>query len=310
MILAISMNPALDKVYSVDDFQVGKVFRPRAMTATAGGKGLNVARVARQLGEEVMVSGVIGGNVDKFVQKELIKQELDNQFVTIQGESRICINVVDEKNRTFTEILEPGPIVTDEEREKFLTRYTQLLEQCPVVTASGSLPKGLLPDFYAILIRLAKQQGKKFILDTSGDYFMEGMKEMPYMIKPNLDELTFFLGRKPQNADDYIEAVLAFKDQGIEVPIISLGKDGCVAALEDGVYQFTTPDIKVVNTVGSGDSFVAGCAVGICRGLTAKDTIKLGMACATANTQFFKTGWITKDMVNHFLSVIEFVKLT
>jgi tagatose 6-phosphate kinase len=160
MILAINMNPAIDKVYAVDDFQVGKVFRPRAMTATAGGKGLNVARVAHLLGEKVMVTGLVGGSTGRQIEESVKEQGMDSRFITIQGESRICINVTDEKNITSTEILEPGPVVTLEEGERFLGRYQELLQECSVVTASGSLPKGMPRDLYATLIRMAGESGK------------------------------------------------------------------------------------------------------------------------------------------------------
>ena len=352
MILAINMNPAIDKVYAVDDYRVGKVFRPRAMTATAGGKGLNVARVAHLLGEQVTVTGMIGGSTGRRIEEEVRKAGLDSRFVPIGGESRICINVMDEKNSTSTEILEPGPVVTAQESEAFLVRYGELLEECDVVTASGSLPKGLPADFYAMLIRLAKKKGKKFILDTSGEFFRKGIMEKPYMIKPNMDELTGIgiqpagIGIKPvgigveptgtevhlpgngprktgnvtqkgktdnENGEmrmgDCMEAVRSFRAMGIGLPVVSLGKHGCIAALEDGVYHFTTPDVRVVNTVGSGDSFVAGCAVGLSRGLRPGEIIRLGMACGTANTQFFKTGWIEKDMVEKFLQTVGCTKI-
>lgn len=310
MILAINMNPAIDKVYAVDDFQVGKVFRPRAMTATAGGKGLNVARVAHLLGEKVMVTGLVGGSTGRQIEESVKEQGMDSRFITIQGESRICINVTDEKNITSTEILEPGPVVTLEEGERFLGRYQELLQECSVVTASGSLPKGMPKDLYATLIRMAGESGKKFILDTSGEYFLEGIKQKPYMIKPNADELTSVMKRKPKNMSDYVDALRKFRELGVQMPVISLGKQGCMAALEDGIYHFTTPEIKVVNTVGSGDSFVAGCAAGLHRGMQPVEIIRLGMACGTANTQFFKTGWVTVDKVNTFLSMIKYEKLS
>lgn len=309
MILAVNMNPAIDKVYSVDGYQVGKVFRPRDMTATAGGKGSNVARVAHQLGEKVCITGMIGGSTGKQIEEEIISQGVESGFSYIQQESRICINVTDEKNNTSTEILEPGPIVTAKESKLFLNRYQELLEECKVVTASGSLPEGVPVDMYATLIRMAREKGIPFILDTSGDYLKEGIKAKPYMIKPNMDELTGLLNRKPKGMNDCIEAVRFLQSQGIQLPVVSLGKRGCIAALEDGIYHYTTPNIEVVNTVGSGDSFVAGCAVGLSRSLSPSDIIRLGMACGTANTQFFKTGWVTSEMVDHFLPLVDCSKL-
>ena len=108
---------------------------------------------------------------------------------------------------------------------------------------------------------------------------------------------------------DYGAALLKLKEQGIELPIITLGKDGCIAALEDGIYRFFAPAIKVLNTVGSGDSFVAGCAVSLCRGKGAMEVVKMGMACGMANTQFFQTGMVTVELVDKFFNMIEIEKL-
>ena len=319
MILAVNMNPAMDKVYAVDDFQAGKVFRPRDMTATAGGKGLNVARVAHLLGEKVIATGLIGGSTGRQIEEEVRNGGMDSRFVPIQGESRICINIMDHRNSTSTEVLEPGPVATEEDAGAFLSRYQELLGECSVVTASGSLPKGLPADFYFTLIRLAKEKGKRFLLDTSGAFFREGIKARPFLIKPNRDELTALQNAETGSRqtseksemvrEDIVKAVQAFQARGIGLPVVSLGRKGCIAALEDGVYHFTTPAVDTVNTVGSGDSFVAGCAVALSRGECSRDVIRLGMACGTANTQFFKTGWIEKDMVEKFLPGIGCVKI-
>ncbi|HBG75381.1 1-phosphofructokinase family hexose kinase [Eubacteriales bacterium mix99] len=319
MILAVNMNPAMDKVYAVDDFQAGKVFRPRDMTATAGGKGLNVARVAHLLGEKVIATGLIGGSTGRQIEEEVRNGGMDSRFVPIRGESRICINIMDHRNGTSTEVLEPGPMATEGDARVFLSRYQELLEECSVVTASGSLPKGLPVDFYSTLIRLAKEKGKRFLLDTSGTFFQEGIKARPFLIKPNRDELTALQLAEPgsrrtgekaeMGRKDIVKAVQAFQARGIELPVVSLGKQGCIAALEDGVYHFTTPAVDIVNTVGSGDSFIAGCAVALNRGARFREAIRFGMACGTANTQFFKTGWIEKEMVESFLPMIDCIKI-
>lgn len=308
MILAITMNPAIDKVYAIDDFEINRVFRPKAMTATAGGKGLNVARVAHILGEPVMATGFLGGSTGQFIHKQIEEMGLIDRFVSIQGETRICINIMDEKNTTSTEVLEPGPTISQEECDLFLEQYEKMLDSCDVVTASGSLPKGVAVDFYNMLIGIAKEQGKKFILDTSGDYFKHGIQAKPYMIKPNKEEFEKAMGSL-RTLNDYDVALMKLKEQGIELPVITLGKDGCIAALEDGIYRFFAPSIKVLNTVGSGDSFVAGCAVSLCRGKGAMEVVKMGMACGMANTQFFQTGMVSVELVDKFFNMIEIEKL-
>ena len=266
MILTITANPSLDRVYAIDDFQVNKIFRPKAMTATAGGKGLNVSRVASILGAAVTATGFIGGTVGSLVSADMQLHRIVDRFVRISGATRMCITVMDEKNTTSTEILESGPVITADEMEVFLRTYDELLDACETVVGSGSLPRGLPADFYAELIRRAKARQRRFILDTSGAHFTQGMKETPYMVKPNQEELEAVVGSDLFELKDCVGAVMALKENGIELPVLTLGKRGCLAALSDGVYHFCAPPIPVVNTVGSGDSFVAGVAVALCQG--------------------------------------------
>ncbi|NLO82287.1 MAG: 1-phosphofructokinase family hexose kinase [Clostridiales bacterium] len=305
MILAIAMNPAIDKVYAVDDFTVNKIFRAKSMAATAGGKGLNVARVARTLGETVMVSGFVGGSAGQFINNQLRKIGIISEFVQVDGETRTCINILDEKNGTSTEVLEPGPIIAPDEYRNFLQRFEGLLDDCDVITASGSLPQGVPASSYRELISIARTKGKKFILDTSGEYLREGIKEGPFMVKPNQHELSQVMGYNISSRDDCIRALKQLKKAGVCLPVATLGDKGCVAALHDGIYHFYSPPIKVVSPVGSGDAFVAGCAVALSRGREPVDVIKLGMACGMANTQFFETGMVSNELVDRFLKSIQ-----
>jgi len=309
MILTVTLNPSLDKVYIVDDFEVGKVFRPKHMTATAGGKGVNVSRVAALLGAPVAATGLIGGSTGNMIARDVASRGILDRFVRIAGETRTCINVVDQKHATSTEILEPGPVVTEGEIQAFLRTYDELLDECDIVVASGSLPKGLPMDFYCELLRKARRKGKRFILDTSGAFLKEAIKETPFMIKPNKEELSQVWGETTQDVLSCASVLRSFREQGIHLPVLTMGKDGCLAALSDGVYRFSAPPIEVVNTVGSGDSFVAGVAVALSRGLEEVDAITLGMACGMANTQFLETGMISRELVDEFRSTVTFEKI-
>ncbi len=299
-ILAVNLNAAIDKVYAVDDFKVGGVFRPRDMTATAGGKGLNVARVSHLLGESVVATGFLGGGNGQFIAQKIRESGISAEFMQISGESRICIAVMDQKNNNSTEVLEAGPTITPSECENFIKHYRQLLSDCTVVTASGSLPKGVPPNFYRKLIVEAKNQNIPFILDTSGAALAEGIGGMPYMIKPNQEEAGKHLSLDFVTLKDQAAAIQQLRQKGIELPCITLGKNGCIAGLAAGVYHFYGPAIEVLNTVGSGDSFVAGCAVGIARNMPPVETIRLGMASGMANTQFLRQEWFHWNWLNSF----------
>lgn len=309
MILSIALNPAIDKVYEVDDFCVGQVFRPKAMTSTAGGKGLNVARVARLLGEVVTVTGFVGGNNGRYILQRIQAEGIDNRFLEIGKETRICIAVMDRNRNTSTEVLEPGPFIESSETEAFISLYEELVSKAELITASGSLPAGLPKDIYKTLVVIAKNHQKKFILDTSGQSLKSSIGSLPYMVKPNLDEMESLLGEKIPDIKKQAIAVANLKKSGICLPCLSLGKDGCLAALEDGVYKFGGPKVKVLNTVGSGDAFVAGCAVALRRGADRADVIKMGMACGVANTQFFETGMVSKELVDNFFKEIKLEKI-
>ncbi len=305
-ILAVNLNAAIDKVYAVDDFKVGGVFRPRDMTATAGGKGLNVARVSNLLGESVVATGFLGGGNGQFIAEKVRESGISAEFMQISGESRICIAVMDQKNNTSTEVLEAGPTITPSECENFIKHYRQLLSDCTVVTASGSLPKGVPSNFYLKLIVEAKNQNIPFILDTSGAALTEGIGGVPYMIKPNQEEAGKHLSLDLVTLEDQAAAIQQLRKKGIELPCITLGKNGCIAGLAAGVYHFYGPAIEVLNTVGSGDSFVAGCAVGIARNMPPVETIRLGMTSGMANTQFFETGMVSLELVEQFLKQIKY----
>jgi tagatose 6-phosphate kinase len=305
-ILAVNLNAAIDKVYAVDDFKVGGVFRPREMTATAGGKGLNVARVCHLLGETVVATGFLGGGSGRIIARKVRESGIGAAFTRINGESRICIAVMDPKNHTSTEVLEAGPTITPFECETFINHYRGLLEDCQVVTASGSLPQGAPSDFYRKLIAEAKTQNIPFILDTSGAALPEGIGGLPYMIKPNREEVGKLLSLDPDTLEAQAAAVWQLRQKGIELPCITLGKDGCVVGLAEGVYHLYGPALEVLNTVGSGDSFVAGCAAGIARNLPPVEIIRLGMACGMANTQFLETGMISPELVERFLPQIHY----
>ena len=309
MILTITLNPAIDKVYEIEDFCVGRVFRPKAMTGTAGGKGLNVARVARLLGEAVTATGFVGGNNGRFIIREIQGQGIENHFLEIGKETRICIAVMDSNNNTSTEILEPGPFIEPSEAGAFISLFNELASKAEVITASGSLPVGLPKDTYKTLVKIAKNQQKKFILDTSGRSLESSIGSLPYMVKPNLDEMESLLGEKIPDIKRQAIVVADLKKMGICLPCLSLGKDGCLVALEDGVYHFIGPEIQVINTVGSGDAFVAGCAVALQRGWGPIDVIKMGMACGIANTQFFETGMVSKELVEKFYQQINYEKI-
>lgn len=307
MILAVNLNPAIDKIYFVQDFKLGAVHRPTHLINSPGGKGSNVARVAKQLGAQVMITGFIGGATGQFIESELAKIGIEPAFLKIEGESRICINITDEQAVQCTEVLEPGPTLTMDDEVRFLEHLGTLMPKVDVVTLSGSLPVGISKDFYAKMIQVVHAHHKKVLLDTSGEALIQAYGQKPDLLKPNQDEIAQLMTHLNGKQEHQMEQESSLSGiltrllaDGIQTPIVTLGKEGALAILEDGVYQFILPPISVVNTVGSGDAFLAGCAVAMDGQKSPLEIVKLGMACGAANTQFSQTGYVTAELVNAF----------
>lgn len=308
MILTVTANAAIDKRYVVEGFGVGNVNRVKSCSASAGGKGINVARVGSIVGEQMIATGFLGGHAGKFISEHVEELGIRSEFLWCNGESRTCINIWDEVAKKQTEFLEPGFSVTEEDCDGLIHKFTELLEQVEVVTISGSAPKGASPKLYKRMIRIAREKGKKVILDTSGVFLESCLVEMPTMIKPNIDEIRALTGRPMNTRESMIKAARDLHDDGVEIVVISLGGDGSLVSCSEGVFDVKVPKIDAVNTVGCGDSMIAGFAVGMARNLSMEETIRLASAVSAANAMRMETGFIVKEDMEKLLPQVKITR--
>lgn len=290
MITTVTLNVAVDKAYVIDEFRQGEVMRVQKCTNTAGGKGLNVAKVAKQCGEKVLATGFVGGHSGAYIEQMLEEQHVENDFVHIANETRSCINVL-AADGTSTEFLEPGAPVSEEEVKAFLKKFDEIIDKSDVITISGSAPKGLPDDIYKQMTEAVKAKGKQVILDTSGSLLEEGLKAAPTMIKPNSDEISALLGVDITNREELIANGRKLQNMGIEYVVISLGGDGALVITKDHVYHGQPPKITPVNTVGCGDSMVAAFAVGLARKYGIEECLKYAVSVSAANALTMATGY-------------------
>jgi len=300
MITALSLSPAVDKIYFVDNFRAGGLYRVRNVVKSAGGKGINVARVASILGEKVTALGFKAGDTGDWLESELKKLGVDTNFIEVEGESRTNNNIIDREKGTETEVLEVGPYIKEEDMERFLKSFKEALRETRVLVCSGGLPEGVPADFYRRLIEIAKPYGVKIILDTSNEILAEGIKAGPHMVKPNLRELNKLVKRELKTPQDIVEACKSIVSGGVGIVTASMGRDGAILVSEDKVLRARVPEVDVVNTIGSGDSTVAGYAVGLARDCSLEETFRLSMACAVANTQFMEIGYVNRELVEMY----------
>lgn len=301
MITTVTLNPAIDTRYFIDDFKEGKLFRAEKTIKSPGGKGLNVTKVLRQMNSDVVATGILGGKNGEWIQENLENMDIKEAFYVSSSETRVCIAVL--AKHSETEILESGEELKDSDLRAFEKKFMELVEKSDVVTMSGSLPKGMESDYYKNLVEKVNKKGKKVILDSSGKALMEGVKGKPFLIKPNFDELEYVLGESIDGRDKIKKAVDKLKMLGAQNILVSLGGEGAIYFGEK-ILKISIPKIKINNTVGSGDSSVAGFAKGLDDGLELNEILKLSMACGMSNAQSMETGRVIPEDVAEFMKEI------
>lgn len=308
MITTVTLNASIDKAYHMDKaIENGTVMRVAVCRNTAGGKGLNVARVIKICGSDVEATGMVGGFNGRYLESMLEDDGIRNRFYHIDGETRSCINILDEKYGS-TEYLEPGCQVKETEWQDFVQNvFAQLIADSDVVTMSGSAPKGLPKDIYAKLIKIAQNLGKKVILDTSGELLKEGLKAKPTMIKPNKDEIEALFGVKIKGIKDVKQYAKEIHSKGIPYVVVSLGGDGAMLVSDKGICIAKSPELEVVNTVGCGDSMVAAFAVALENNMEEHEALKYAVSIASANACSPDTGNFDTDVQKEIYSQVEVV---
>lgn len=297
MILAVNLNAAVDKTYVISDFRLGHANRIDAVRALAGGKGNNVARAAIGLGRRVLVTGFAGGNNGRFIIERLASDGIPADYQPIGQESRICIAIPGASGGHSTELLEPGPVISQAEAAAFKQKFRGLVGQAKVVTFSGSLPRGLESSYYADLISIARDAGCRTILDTQAH---------PDVIKPNREELERLLGMP---LIDHRGVARAIRKIAPEVGLVlaSMGEEGAVAGTAEAAWLANVPPVKAVNAVGSGDAMVAAMAAALEANLSTESALALAVAAGAANTLTLGAGQLRTADVEQLkaLAVVE-----
>lgn len=309
MILTVTLNAAIDKRYVVEEFKVGEVNRVKECAYVPGGKGLNVSKPAAVAGAEVVATGFVGGHAGNYIEASLKDYHVKSAFYHLESESRSCINIWDEKNCVQTEFLEPGFTVTESEFQGFVEEFKELVKKADVVAMSGSVPKGLDGTAYQKLVKVVKDAGKKVILDTSGKLLEMGIEACPTMIKPNIDEIRMLTGKDCNEIDEIIEAAKEIHARGVEVVAVSLGADGSLAVSDEGVFRAIVPRIDAVNTVGCGDSMIAGFALGFAEGLSIEETLRKASAISAAAALREETGYFVMEDMQRLYPQIKIEKM-
>jgi 1-phosphofructokinase family hexose kinase len=308
MIITVTLNAALDKTLEVPNFTPGRRHRTVDQTTMAGGKGVNIARAIKRLGQPVIATGLAGGSTGNRIVEALNDEAILNGFVRIREESRTNTAVLDPTTGLHTEVNERGPSVSVQELELFREKLLYLAKGASICVFAGSLPRGMDADVYAGLIRELRRLGVATMIDTEGEPLRLAMRADPAVVSPNELEAEELVGHEFNDGDDRAQAVAEMTRLGAAEAIMTV-PDGCYAhVLEGGVpalYRVRVEEQEARSSIGSGDAFLAGYVAARYAGRTAVECLRFGVACGAESTQHFGAGIIEPARVDRLLPEVE-----
>jgi 1-phosphofructokinase family hexose kinase len=307
MIITVTLNAAIDKTLAVPNFRLGRRHRATEQTAMAGGKGVNVARALKALGQPVIATGVAGGPTGTRIIEHLTEEAILNDFVRIREESRTSTAVVDPTNGEQTEINERGPTVSEAELELFVDKLLYLAKGAGVCVFAGSLPGGVDAGLYGTLVDEMRRLGVTTVLDSEGEPLRLGTRQGPSVVSPNELEAEELVGHEFADDEDRQRGVHEMLGIGAREAIMTLPA-GCLALLGDGerrLYSATLEPLEPVSAVGSGDAFLAGYVAARYGGRPPEDCLRFAVACGAESTQHFGAGRLDPREVGRLLGEVE-----
>lgn len=300
MIVVLSMNTAVDRLLLVPGFAPGEVYRAQRSQTFAGGKALNVTRVLRQLGEPVRVVGTVGSMLEDFVRASCDRAGIEGRWVRIAEESRTCVIVVDPRSDRQTVLNEPGPTLNSREIQDVDAEIDHATRDGDTLCVSGSLPPGVPEGFYRGLVTRLRKRGVKVLVDASGGSLRCALAAHPWAAAPNEQECATALTLE----DNVRRPIVALAEQA-DHAMVTLGPKGLLYAHAGRVWRVLPPGIHAVNSVGSGDAFVAGFLAGMTRGLPDLEAIRLGAACGASNAARFEPGIESSGEVERLSALVQ-----
>lgn len=291
MIYTVTMNPALDYTIRMNTLHQGIVNRADSTALSAGGKGINVSRVLKNIGMDSVCMGFTAGFTGRELEKQLSDEGIKTEFIhTEHGETRINVKL---KAASETDINAPGPKINAQDINRLAHRLKSA-ESGDYVFLCGSVPPGAGKECYAEIMRSAK--GLKYIVDTSGKPLYEAVREKPFLIKPNNFELSEFFGKEITDRDETVFYAKKMQELGAENVLVSLGADGAVLCADNGrVYICEAPRGDVSDCVGAGDSMAAGFMYGYIKYADFKKALEIGICAGSATA--FKEGLADKQTI-------------
>jgi 1-phosphofructokinase family hexose kinase len=288
LIYTVTLNPAVDKILFVDEFQLSKTNRVQRTIETVGGKGTHVSINLKLLGVESVALGVTFGETGKKITRMLNQYSVINNFLhfdTAGCESRTNVEIVESSSHVCTMISERGPVLPTKITDALLEQIRKLVISDDFLVLTGDASNVEDISIYSKLIREAKNLGAKIILDASGSYLAEGIKSTPFLIKPNFEEMSFLMGKEITSENELTSAIKVLANSGIEIIAMTWGGKGAIVKNGDTFYRVNPVTVNALNEAGCGDAFLAALLAGLVKKDDFIDTLKNATAVAGATAE-------------------------
>lgn len=299
MIYTVTLNPSIDYLVNVDSFLPGVTNRAKHETVMPGGKGINVSLMLRHLGVANTALGFLSGFSGDEIERLMREENVDTRFIKAKlGFSRINVKIKAEEE---SEINGCGPTISDREIDELLHQVASM-QNTDTLVLSGSVPSSVPNSIYRDIARLAEKQGARFVADASGELLLSVLPHHPFLVKPNHHELGELFGVQIQTREQAVEYAKCLLADGAQHVLVSLAEKGAVLVCEKGVFAEDAPCGKIRNSVGAGDSMVAGFLFGLQKFQDLSLALKMGVAAGSASA--FSDGIATCEQVYQIFKTI------
>ncbi|MHC5082299.1 MAG: 1-phosphofructokinase [Planctomycetota bacterium] len=305
MIYSVTLNPALDRILEVDDLVPDDANRVVKETRWAGGKGIDVSRVLRELGGESVALGFIGGFTGLELEGRLINEGVLTRFVKCAGETRTNVYVRNARTGTQTALNCSGPEIQPQEVAELFNQLRDLPHP-DSVCISGSIPRGVNIGFYAQMIMTLKERQAFVALDTDGEPLKRGVASRPDIIKPNVHEFARLTGCTSHDPNDLVKAARALMSEGIGSVLLTLGRDGMIYIAPEGpVLMAKAPAVETISAIGAGDSSLAAFVFGLSKGKEPAMCIRMASAAGAATAMTPGVELCHKEDVDRLMAEVD-----
>ncbi|MHB8532564.1 MAG: 1-phosphofructokinase family hexose kinase [Solirubrobacteraceae bacterium] len=308
MIITVTLNAAIDKSLAVPNFRLGRRHRTVEQRTTAGGKGVNIARTLKALGQPVIATGFAGGATGTHIVEQLTEESILNDFVRIREESRTNTSVLDPTTGAQTEINERGPAVTTHEVEVFRDKLLYLARGAAIVVFAGSLPRGVDTDLYASLVHDLERSGVTTVVDTDGEPLRQAVRAEPDLVSPNVLEAEELVGHEFASDEERTIAIAEIAALGPREVIMTLPDGALAQVLVDSHPRLKRARIEPREPIakrGSGDAFLAGYLAARYEGRPPDQCVRFGVACGAESTGRFGAGLIDPREARRLMGDVE-----